>query len=267
MRDSIAQEVKEIIIHELPQWIATHPELRRSLMLPEKATPNEQSETQQKMTFEEFLDRCDEDTWAEWVNREMIMVSPASPEHQNLSNFLAAMLRIYVEAHDLGMVFNAPLAMRLEHAREPDLLFVASEHLDRLYAGGLEGPADMVTEIVSQESLERDRGAKFVEYEAGGVIEYWLIDPLREWAEFYRLGDKGRYETIFAGREGIYRSAVIPGFWLQVEWLWQEPLPDTEALLWEILGYEKVAEMLAHRWGRKQIRRWLEETEEQNEEN
>ncbi len=265
MRDSIAQEVKEIILHELPQWIATHPELRRSLALLEKTTTDEQPTLQSKITFEEFLNRCNEDTWAEWVNGEMIMFSPASPEHQDLSNFLAAILRIYVETHNLGMVLSAPLAMRLEHGREPDLLFVATEHLDRLYSGGLEGPADMVVEIISQESLERDRGAKFAEYEAGGVREYWLIDPLREWAEFYRLGDKGRYETIFAGREGLYRSTIIPGFWLQAEWLWQEPLPDTETTLWEILGYDRVVDRLAQEIGSDELHRLLRERNEKKE--
>lgn len=265
MGDRIAK-VREIIIHELPQWIATHPELRRALTLPERATTDEQPISQRKMTYAEFLDRCNEDTWAEWVNGEMIMFSPASPEHQNLSDFLMTVLRIYVETRSLGMVLSAPLAMRLEHGREPDLLFVATEHLDRLYSGGLQGPADMVAEIVSQESLGRDRGTKFVEYEAGGVREYWLIDPLREWAEFYRLGDKERYETIFAGREGVYHSTVIPGFWLQAEWLWQEPLPNIDTVILEIESETRAQRWLAlmtQRWGREQVRRWLEDTGEE----
>lgn len=81
-----------------------------------------------------------------------------------------------------------------------------------------------VVEIVSPESVGRDRGEKFTEYEAAGIPEYWLIDPQRRWAEFYRLEGE-RYRLAFQGTEGRYASTVLPGFWLQVEWLWQDPLP------------------------------------------
>jgi len=125
--------------------------------------------------------------------------------------------------------------MKLERSgREPDLLFVAREHLDRLQETHLEGPADLAVEIVSPESARRDRVEKFYEYQAGGVREYWLIDPDRRWAEFYRLGEESRYEMVLGGGEGMYRSEVLSGFWLQVEWLWQEPLPRTLEVLQEL---------------------------------
>ncbi len=198
----------------------------------------EQAPARQKVTYEQFLDMCDEDTWAEWVDGEVIMLSPASPRHQDLSGFLNNVISGYVGARGLGKVLSAPLAMRLEHGREPDLLFVATAHLDRLYKGGLNGPADMVVEIVSAESRGRDRGVKYVEYEAGGVREYWLIDQPRQYAEFYHLGKRGWYEQIHAGHEGIFHSKVIPGFWLNVEWLWQDPLPLPIEILGEIAGVD-----------------------------
>ncbi len=145
----------------------------------------------------------------------------------------------------MGLVLSAPFQMKMKQGREPDLLFVAQEHLDRLKETYLDGPADLVVEIISPESLERDRGAKFVEYEAGGVPEYWLLDPLRRWVEFYRLGEDGRYRAAFAGAEGTYHSVALPGFWLRVEWLWQEPLPDVTRATWEIIGVEKLRQLLA----------------------
>jgi Uma2 family endonuclease len=109
--------------------------------------------------------------------------------------------------------------------REPDIIFVSRENLERLKESHLEGPADLVIEIISRESLERDRGEKLEEYEEGGVREYWLIDPDRKEAEFYLLGEEGNYRLIFGGSVGEYRSEVVPGFWLRVDWLWEEPLP------------------------------------------
>jgi len=79
-------------------------------------------------------------------------------------------------------------------------------------------------EIISPESAGRDRGDKFYEYAQGGVPEYWLIDPQTQWAEFHLL-DGDRYRPVFSVEKGEYHSQMLPGFWLRVEWLWQQPLP------------------------------------------
>lgn len=187
-----------------------------------------------RITYEEFLAWADEDTLAEWVDGEIVMTSPASNMHQDISGFLGSLLRVFVESSHYGVVRSAPFQMKLERSgREPDLLYVASEHLDRLRQTHLDGPADLVVEIISPESVGRDRGEKFTEYEAAGVPEYWLLDPQRRWAEFYHLQDE-RYHLVFAGAEGQYRSAVLPGFWLRVEWLWQQPLPPVLDVLREL---------------------------------
>ncbi len=178
-----------------------------------------------KMSYEEFLAWADEDTLAEWVNGEVIMLSPASYPHQDLRDFLVVVLRIYVETRHLGRVLSAPFQMKLERSgREPDLLFVSRERMDIVRHTYLDGPADLAVEIVSPESVARDRGEKFVEYEAAGVREYWLLDPERRRAEFYQLGADNRYQFALPDAEGIYRSKVVPGFWLRIDWLWERPL-------------------------------------------
>ena len=58
-----------------------------------------------KMTFEEFLDWADEDTWAEWVDGEVMTMSPVSREHQELVGFLLCLMRGFVEEHAAGMIF------------------------------------------------------------------------------------------------------------------------------------------------------------------
>ena len=190
-----------------------------------------------RLTYEEFLEWCDEDTWAEWVDGEVIVLTPASDRHQDLVRFLVQVLGIYVEMKDLGVVRPAPFQMKTGPelpGREPDILFIAKEHLDRLKETYLDGPADLVIEIVSSDSRLRDRGEKFAEYEMGGVREYWLIDPEEHHADFYLLGKDGRYRIVDLEPEGIYRSQTVPGFRLRVEWFWQEPLPRVMDVLREL---------------------------------
>lgn len=200
----------------------------------EKAEPFTKPLPNRKVTYQEFLEWCNEDTSAEWVDGEIIMASPASLQHQDIGGFLGAILRIFVELHGLGKILIPPFQMKLEHGREPDLLFVANEHLSRLHETYLEGPADLAVEIVSPESGARDRGEKFYEYEAGGVREFWLIDPIRQQAEFYLLGEDNLFHHVSPGADGIYRSTVIAGFWFKVEWLWEQPLRPVVEVLREL---------------------------------
>jgi Uma2 family endonuclease len=180
------------------------------------------------VTFEEFLAWTDEDTLAEWVEGEIVPLSPTSFEHQLLLGFLYELIVRYVRARQLGTVILPPFLMRLPtrpSGREPDLVFVSNAHAERLRQTYVDGPADLVVEIMSGDSEARDRGEKFVEYEAARIPEYWLIDPLRRDALFYQLDVDGRYQRAAIDQDGFYRSLVLPGFRLQVSWLWQRPLP------------------------------------------
>ena len=202
-----AEEIKQLVSEELPAWIEEQPALRLRLQQLFEGTPGtSRSETTgHKMTYDEFLDWCDEDTLAEWVDGEVVMTSPASNRHQDISGFLESVLRSFVETHQMGIVRSAPFQIKLQHGREPDSLFVAQEHLGRLKETYLDGPADLAVEIISPESMARDRGDKFYEYAQGGVPEYWLMDPQARWVEFYRLA-REHYRPAFSGDEGVYHS-------------------------------------------------------------
>ena len=209
------------------------PELRLQLL----ALLAQEGEQGFAMSYDEFLDWADEDTYAEWVNGKVIMTSPASLRHQMIAQFLARVLSGYVEVGKLGIVVRAPFQMKLEQSgREPDVFFLAEAHRDRLCPTYLEGPADLVIEILSPENIGRDRGDKFYEYERAGIPEYWLIDPETQRAEFYQLDAQRRYQLVPPGTDGVYHSQALPAFWLEVAWLWFDPLPATERVLLAVAG-------------------------------
>ncbi|HUW65609.1 MAG TPA: Uma2 family endonuclease [Spirochaetia bacterium] len=182
-----------------------------------------------KLSFEAFLEWCDEDTWAEWEDGEVIILTPASAVHQDVKGFLNMVMRGFARHHQCGKVLDAPFIVRLpEHlcrAREPDIIFFRQEQLLRLKETYFDGAPDVIVEIVSPESATRDRKIKFNEYQAAGVKEYWLIDPGHRQAEFFRLGPDDRYHPATLDEQGVFRSEAFFGFWLKSEWLWQDPLP------------------------------------------
>ncbi|HYN90223.1 MAG TPA: Uma2 family endonuclease, partial [Ardenticatenaceae bacterium] len=81
--------------------------------------------------------------------------------------------------------------------------------------------------------------------ETAGVPEYWIIDnrPGRQRAHFYQLGPNGEYHSVPIGADGVYHSAVLPGFRLRVEWFWQGE-PGTLRALAEVVGPENIAAAL-----------------------
>jgi len=201
---------------------------------PESAPP----EAPRRMSHEEYLDWLDEDKHAEWVNGEIVMHSPVSRGHNRLGKFLIKVLDAFTEENDLGELFYEPFQMRIGPdfpGRAPEIMFVAKANLARVENNVLRGPADLIIEILSPKSRVRDRGEKYYEYERGGVREYWMLDPERRASEFNRLDADGRYQIVAPDADGRLHSEVLPGFWVEGAWLWQDPLPMLRAVqrAWE----------------------------------
>ncbi len=191
------------------------------------------------MSYDDFLAWADEDVHAEWADGEVTVFLPPNIRHQFIANFFQNLLALFASAFDLGDVLSALVEMRARPdgpAREPDILFVAAAHRDRLTPQRLAGPADLVVEIISNESASRDRVDKFYEYEAAGIAEYLLIDPrhTKERVDFYRLTEAGKYLAVLPDGVGRYHSAVLPGFWFGPAWFWANPTPGPLLTLTEI---------------------------------
>ncbi|MCY3992666.1 MAG: Uma2 family endonuclease [Caldilineaceae bacterium] len=98
--------------------------------------------------------------------------------HQLLVIALFELLRNFVREGQLGTVLLAPMRVQLWPGkfREPDILFMRSEHDDRRSDRFWEG-ADLVMEVVSPDDPERDKVTKRREYAQSGIPEYWIVDP------------------------------------------------------------------------------------------
>jgi Uma2 family endonuclease len=192
-----------------------------------------------KMSYEEYRAWPAEGHLTEWVDGELVILMPPVTLHQKIADFLSQLLGLYVKLLNLGIIITAPFEMRIHaesNAREPDLLFIGNDHMDLLTDKRLAGPADLVIEVISDESVHRDRVDKFYEYQEGGVREYWIIDPRpgKERVDGYWLTPQDRYQAILPDDHGRYHSIVLPDFWFHPDWLWQETLPNPLLILAEI---------------------------------
>ncbi len=190
------------------------------------------------LTVDQFLVWATDSTFAELDEDGTVIFLTTTNWHQQTLRFLLGMMQAWADTHGGGEVIPAPFAMRIkstsrgkETIREPDILFVAPENLERLKEVYVDGPADIAVEIVIEESRTRDRNKKFFEYEAIGVREYWLIDQQDHQAEFYRRDRSGKFRRVALENDTLYKSEALPGFTLDVTWLWQTPLPTLMSIV------------------------------------
>lgn len=184
-----------------------------------------------KMTEEEFVAWCGDDTRAEWVDGEVIVMSPQNDIHGDLCDWLISVSKPFVEKHDLGKMRSVhQVRLPIGRRRDPDLLFVAKDRLHLWKPTYVDGSPDLIFEVVSPDSVARDWREKYLEYQSSGVKEYWIVDPLAEAVEAYILepaqapAGEGKYRRI-EERDGILRSVVLPGFFVHTRWLWPATRP------------------------------------------
>jgi Uma2 family endonuclease len=189
---------------------------------------NGEMRLKRRMTEQQFVAWAEkqEDLRAEWVDGEVIIMSPASVEHEQLLIWLFNILHPFVEHHDLGVILGSQVTVRLasqKRRRIPDLMFVSKSRQDLIKQAHVEGPPDLIIEVVSPDSQTRDRRKKYREYEKGGVGEYWILDPLSQRMEAYTLEDGAFVEL--EPKKGVIHSVLLDGFYLRSAWLWRRPLP------------------------------------------
>jgi Uma2 family endonuclease len=194
---------------------------------------------------EEFYRDADEDSDWEYLDGRIVMHSPASDRHEDLFSFLVTLLRAYLDHTGAGIVRGSRYPMRLDArwSPEPDLLVIRPDKRSRLTRTHLDGPADFVVEIASDSDPGLDRREKLPRYREAGIEEIWLVDPFQQGVLVETREPLRRDATAepqgYASRSlaaGRLDSRVLPGFWIEVSWLWRDELPSTLGCLQEIMG-------------------------------
>ena len=197
------------------------------------------------LTAGDFLEWLEPGRHADLIDGEIAMHSPVSTRHAHLLNFVDRLLGTYIDRHGLGFLFREVVAVKLSGRNVflPDLAFYTADRADAVQATHVEGAPDLVVEVLSPRTAERDTGPKFAEYEQHGVREYWILDPETLAHRFYRRGDEygspgdnGRADELieFAGGEDRIESRVVRGFFLERRWLDPAALPRIDTALLEI---------------------------------
>ncbi|HWB72730.1 MAG TPA: Uma2 family endonuclease, partial [Egibacteraceae bacterium] len=129
----------------------------------------------------------DDNLRRELIGGELIVTPAPRPRHQEAADELTFRLRAYTRKHG-GRANSAPLDVHFapEDVVEPDVVYLAPEHLDRIDERYIRGAPDVVVEVSSPSTRHLELVRKRELYERYGVPEYWYVDLDAERVEVYR---------------------------------------------------------------------------------
>lgn len=166
-----------------------------------------------KFTYDDYKSLPESETKRyELIQGELVMVPSPGWRHQNISRRFFSRLDTFVEAHNLGYVAYAPLDVVLGgEVVQPDILFISHKRASIIQEDEIRGGPDLVVEILSPTTAQRDRTYKRTLYARHGVKEFWLVDPDSQTVEVLALGKRGYRRTGLYGKVDVLHSPLLAG--------------------------------------------------------
>ncbi len=157
-------------------------------------------------TVEDYL-QLEEGLLAQLIDGELIMSPAPKPKHQRVLRELFNVLR---DSTLDGELFFSPIDLYIDskNVLQPDLVFISTASKHFISERGIEGPPDLVIEVISPSNSFIDRNIKKRKYLEFGVKEYWIVDPGNETLEIY-TGTLDKPALYLAG-EGTVVSSILP---------------------------------------------------------
>lgn len=144
-----------------------------------------------RWTYDEFARLPDDGNRYEVVSGDLYMTPSPRPIHQRIVTRLSTLLDQFAVQHDLGCVLAGPVDVLFAEGDylTPDVVFVRREREGIISDRGVEAAPDLVVEVLSRSTADRDRGVKRQRYAWFGVPEYWVVDADARQVEVFRMLD------------------------------------------------------------------------------
>ena len=170
-----------------------------------------------KFTYEDFLLFPEDGKRHELIDGDHFVTPAPNTRHQRISKRLLTALENFLQQHSLGEVLSAPCDVVLSDVDivEPDLLFVSAAQHAIITTLNIQGPPDLVVEILSDSTRKTDEVIKRKLYERYRVKEYWIIDPDLDTIKIYRMEPEEGYlppRTLTQEHQDTLTTSLLPGF-------------------------------------------------------
>ena len=166
-------------------------------------------DSQTKLTYEDYELLPEDGKIHEIIDGLHYMTPAPATYHQTLSRRIQFQLYQQIEEKDLGLVFNAPADVQLSEIDivQPDLFVIQISRKSIVSPQKIIGAPDLIIEILSESTGNKDRLLKRDLYQQAAVPEYWLVDPEAQQVTVFRL-QGGQFEAAGTFRENVNYTAI-----------------------------------------------------------
>jgi len=175
------------------------------------------------LSYEDYLLLPADDKRYEILEGELFVSPSPRITHQRVSRNLQYILHSHIVTHQLGELFDAPtdVILNRHNIAVPDLLFVRAGREGAVTDRAIESPPDLIVEILSKSTADRDRKIKPRVYARFGVRHYWIVDADARTLDMFRRGANRRYRRVarFVGSQ-IATSPLFPGLEIDLAKVW-----------------------------------------------
>jgi Uma2 family endonuclease len=169
-----------------------------------------------KLTYDDFLLFPDDGKRHELIDGEHYVTPSPNRKHQKVSLNISLRIGNWLEQHPIGQIYYAPFDVIFStfDVVEPDLLYMSNERAAAVLTDdNVQGVPELVIEIGSPSTRQRDETIKRHLYERSGVSEYWVVDPEIDVVRVYRRGAEGfeRPQELRADAGETLTTPRLPG--------------------------------------------------------
>ena len=166
-----------------------------------------------KFTYEDYRN-APEDRRYELLDGDLVMTPAPREAHQRISGRLNMLLLQAADRFGAGRVYAAPFDVVLSDTDvvQPDLLFISNEREHIITEENVQGAPDLVVEILSPSTADRDLTFKRALYARHGVKEYWLVDTDAKTVTVLVRDTQGFAEIGVCGEGQTLESPTLTGF-------------------------------------------------------
>jgi Uma2 family endonuclease len=180
-----------------------------------------------KLTYDDFVLFPDDGMRHELIDGAHYVTASPNTKHQRVLLNLTILIEPWLRLHPIGRMFFAPFDIVFSRfdVVEPDLLYMSNERAaEILTTQHVRGAPELIVEIGSPATRQRDETIKRQLYERRGVSEYWFVDPETDLIRVYGRNAHSfvRPTELALNREDVLTTPLLPGLALPLREIFRD---------------------------------------------
>ena len=181
---------------------------------------------EKRYTYQDYL-KLDDGRDYEVIGGKLIAEPRPRPQHQEIVGNLVVVLKTFTRQKQIGKIYSDVDVIFGEQVVSPDIILILQDRYQIITETSVQGPPDLVAEVLSPSTAKYDRKEKSRLYFENGVKEYWILDPAIQLVEVFVRGDKDWNRAGAYDENDTFTSPLLPDLKVNMQEIFSSGAPGT----------------------------------------